>query len=96
LDDRPCLDDADVVAAIAHANHLIVTKDQRKQMIRRIETAFGSMLDEKDMTYIVSSAWIIREGLRKDYNGDQPSSPPNGVSPRAIETSRPCQFRKQR
>jgi hypothetical protein len=78
------------------ANHLIVTKDQRKQMIRRIETAFGSMLDDKDMTYIVSSAWIIREGLRKDYNGDQPSSPPNGVSPRAIETSRPCQFRKQR
>ena len=57
-------------------------------MIRRIETAFGSMLDDKDMTYIVSSAWIIREGLRKDYNGDQPSSPPNGVSPRAIETSR--------
>jgi hypothetical protein len=56
-----------------HASHLIVTKDQRKQMIRRIETAFGSKLDDKDPTYIVNSAWIIREGLRKDYkSSDDP------------------------
>lgn len=56
-----------------HASHLIVTKDQRKQMIRRIETAFGSKLDDKEPTYIVNSAWIIREGLRKDYkSSDDP------------------------
>jgi hypothetical protein len=56
-----------------HASHLVITKDQRKQMIRRIETAFGSKLDDKDPTYIVNSAWVIREGLRKDYkSSDDP------------------------
>jgi hypothetical protein len=56
-----------------HASHLIITKDQRKQMIRQIEMAFGSKLDEKDQPYIISSAWLIREGLRKDYkSSDDP------------------------
>jgi hypothetical protein len=56
-----------------HLSHLIVTTDQRKRMIRRIETAFGGKLDEKDQTYIVSAAWLIREGLRKDYkSSDDP------------------------
>jgi len=42
-------------------------------MIRRIEAVFGSRLDDKDQPYIVSSAWLIHEGLRKDFkSSDDP------------------------
>jgi predicted acylesterase/phospholipase RssA len=38
-----------------------------------VEASFGSKLDNKDQSYIVSSAWLIREGLRKDYkSSDDP------------------------
>jgi len=55
------------------ANHLIITKEQRKHMIRRIETLFGSKRNDKEQAYTISSAWRIHAGLLKNYkSSDDP------------------------
>jgi hypothetical protein len=56
-----------------HASHLIITKAERKKLIETIDTAFGSKLDEKGANYGVTSAWILKQGLQKDYkSSDDP------------------------
>lgn len=56
-----------------HASHLIITSAQRKQMIGKINTLFGSKLNDKNPTYTTSAAWIIRAGLLKEYkSSDDP------------------------
>ena len=50
-----------------HLSHLIITAAQRKQMVNRIESLFGSTKSDKDKNYITSIAWLIRDALLKNY-----------------------------
>jgi hypothetical protein len=56
-----------------HASHLLITKAEREDLIKKINTDFGSKLDEKGANYTVSSAWVLKEGLKKDFkSSDDP------------------------
>jgi hypothetical protein len=56
-----------------HASHLLITKAEREDLIKTIDTDFGSKLDDKGANYTVSSAWVLKEGLKKDFkSSDDP------------------------
>jgi hypothetical protein len=58
------VDDARVGAdGILH--HLILTKKDRTSMVQLIDKIFGSTLEDKNASYIVSSAWVIKYGLTR-------------------------------
>jgi hypothetical protein len=50
-----------------HLNHLIITKAERAALASDLYDRFGTKLDEKDQSYTVGAAAILREGLLKDY-----------------------------
>jgi hypothetical protein len=50
-----------------HTSHLIITKAERADLIKQIDTDFGSKLDEKGANYTVSAAWVLKKGLQKDF-----------------------------
>ena len=50
-----------------HVSHLVITKEQRKQLLRQLSSQFGSKLDAKNQNYTVSSASVLRAYLRKDF-----------------------------
>ena len=56
-----------------HANHLTITREEREQLLSNITTDFGSKLDQKDPSYQVGSALILKAGLLKDFkSSDDP------------------------
>lgn len=56
-----------------HASHLIITKAERQNLIDKLNTAFGSKLDQKNQNDIVSSASVLRAYLLKDFkSADEP------------------------
>jgi hypothetical protein len=56
-----------------HANHLIISKEERLQLLERINTDFGSKLDEKNQNMTVSSAIVLRGYLLQDFkSSDEP------------------------
>jgi hypothetical protein len=44
-------------------HHLVVTRKQRDQMIKEIDSSFGPSLNNKNPTHVVSAAQIMRYGL---------------------------------
>ena len=55
------------------ADHLIITKAERADLIEKINAAFGAKLDEKNPNYIVGAGQILRTYLQKGYKAlDEP------------------------
>lgn len=55
------------------ADHLIITKDERKDLIDTIDTDFGAGIDDKNQNYTVGAAAMIKTYLLKDYkSADEP------------------------
>jgi hypothetical protein len=56
-----------------HASHLIVTKEERANLLDQINTDFGSKLDAKEQNWIVSAASVLKAYLLKDFkSSDEP------------------------
>ena len=56
-----------------HASHLLITKAEREDLIKTIDTDFGSKLDDKNANFTISSAWVLKKGLQKDFkSSDDP------------------------
>jgi hypothetical protein len=56
-----------------HASHLIITKDERSQLLDRINTDFGSKLDKNEQNWTVSTASVLKKYLLKDFkSSDEP------------------------
>jgi hypothetical protein len=57
-----------------HMSRLIITKAERNDLIKRIQTLFGAKLGQKQQNYYVSSATVLRDWLRSGYTAsDEPS-----------------------
>ena len=50
-----------------HMSHLNITKDQRQKLIDNINGSFGVSLDKEKKNWTVSSAWLMKEYLLKNY-----------------------------
>jgi hypothetical protein len=50
-----------------HANHLMITKAERADLIDYINTAFGKKIGMKNPNYTVGAARVLRDGLLKDF-----------------------------
>jgi hypothetical protein len=48
-----------------HLSRLVITKAERNDLVRRLQTSFGKKLDQKDQNYTVSSASVLRDYLAK-------------------------------
>lgn len=56
-----------------NASHLVITKAERKDLIDKIDTDFGPKLDDKNANFTISSAWVLKKGLQKDFkSADDP------------------------
>jgi hypothetical protein len=56
-----------------HASHLIITKAERDKLMETLNDSFGPKLDEKNPRYLVGSASVLRDYLRKDWKcSDEP------------------------
>lgn len=56
-----------------HASHLLITKAEREDLIKKIDTDFGPQLDDKNANYTISAAWVLKAGLQKDFkSSDDP------------------------
>lgn len=56
-----------------HVSHLVITKAEKTDLIDKIDTDFGSKLDEKGQNYTVGSAKVLKDYLLKDYKcSDEP------------------------
>jgi hypothetical protein len=56
-----------------HASHLLITKAEREDLIKTIDTDFGPKLDDKNANFTISSAWVLKAGLQKDFkSSDDP------------------------
>jgi len=57
--------DDDRAGADGKSHHLILTKKDRTSMVQLIDKTFGPTLEDKNASYIVSSAWVIKYGLTR-------------------------------
>ena len=57
--------DDDRAGADGKLHHLILTKEDRTSMVQLIDKTFGPTLEDKNASYIVSSAWVIKYGLTR-------------------------------
>ena len=57
--------DDDRAGADGKLHHLILTKKDRTSMVQLIDKTFGQTLEDKNASYIVSSAWVIKYGLTR-------------------------------
>ena len=57
--------DDDRAGADGKLHHLILTKKDRTSMVQLIDKTFGPTLEDKNASYIVSSAWAIKYGLTR-------------------------------
>jgi uncharacterized protein (DUF697 family) len=48
-------------------HRLILTKKDRTGMVQLIDKIFGSTLEDKNASHIVSSAWVIKYGLTRPH-----------------------------
>jgi hypothetical protein len=56
-----------------HANHLIITKEDRARLISKLDDSFGAKLDQKDQNLTVSAATVLKGYLNKDFKcSDEP------------------------
>lgn len=56
-----------------HASHLIITKDEKAQLLSKLDDSFGAKLNQKDQNYTVSAAKILKDYLNKDFKcSDEP------------------------
>jgi hypothetical protein len=56
-----------------NASHLVITKAEREDLIEKIDTDFGPKLDDKNANFTISSAWVLKKGLQKDFkSSDDP------------------------
>jgi hypothetical protein len=56
-----------------HASHLIITKDEKAELISTLDDSFGAKLDQKDQNYTVSAAMILKSYLNKNFKcSDEP------------------------
>lgn len=56
-----------------HANHLIITKEEKGQLLSKLDNAFGAKMEQKDQNYIVSAATVLKGYLNKDFKcADEP------------------------
>jgi hypothetical protein len=56
-----------------HVSHLIITKAERAKLLSDITTEFGSKLDQKDQSFTVSAASVLKAYLLKDFkSSDDP------------------------
>ena len=56
-----------------HASHLTITKTQRQTLIALINNRFAASIDNKNPTWLVSGAWLMRSNLMKDFkSADEP------------------------
>jgi hypothetical protein len=56
-----------------HCTHLLITRAERAQLLGEIDTDFGSKLDEKDKSFQVGAAVVLKAGLLKDFkSADDP------------------------
>jgi hypothetical protein len=60
------VDDARV-GADGKMHHLLLTKKDRTSMVQLIDKIFGSILEDKNASRIVSSAWVIKYGLTRPH-----------------------------
>jgi hypothetical protein len=60
------VDDARI-GADGTLHHLILTKKDRTSMVQLIDKIFGSTLEDKNASRIVSSAWVIKYGLTRPH-----------------------------
>ena len=57
-----------------HANRLKITRSQRAELLKLIDSRFGSSLDAKDKNWTVSGAWLMRANLKKSFKAsDEPA-----------------------
>ena len=57
-----------------HASRLKITRSQRAELLKLIDSRFGSSLDAKDKNWTVSGAWLMRANLKKSFKAsDEPS-----------------------
>ena len=56
-----------------HVSHLIITKAERAELLDRINADFGPKLDEKNQSFTVSAASVVKAYLMKDFkSSDEP------------------------
>jgi hypothetical protein len=53
------------------ANHLLINKAQRDDLVQQIDDAFGANLDI-DKRYVVSSAWLMKKKFQEFKCSDEP------------------------
>jgi hypothetical protein len=67
---------ADKPDSHGHMSRLVITKSERDDLIKRIQTTFGTKLNQKQQSFVVSSATVLRDWLRSGYIGsDEPEAP---------------------
>jgi hypothetical protein len=56
-----------------HLSHLIITKNEKEKLLHDLTTAFGKKLEQKNPSYIIGSARVLKTYLSKDYKcSDEP------------------------
>jgi hypothetical protein len=49
-----------------HQNHLVITKDERSELLHQLAAGFGKNLEDKNPNYIVASAMVLNLDLLKE------------------------------
>jgi len=56
-----------------HMSHLVITREERNRLIKKIDSYFGDKLDKESQNYTVSSASVLKAYLKKGYKcSDEP------------------------
>jgi hypothetical protein len=50
-----------------HASHLVISRDERAQVLESLNTDFGSKIDESNQDFRVTAAQVLRAGMLKDF-----------------------------
>lgn len=50
-----------------HTSYLVITKNERKELLARLVSGFGNKLQNKAQDYEVASAQIMRDFLKEDW-----------------------------
>ena len=57
-----------------HVSRLRISRLQRTDLIKLIESQFGKSLDGKNQTWMVSGAWLMRANLKKSFKSSDDAS----------------------
>ncbi|MGA7793843.1 MAG: hypothetical protein WCA19_12460 [Candidatus Acidiferrales bacterium] len=50
-----------------HASHLVITREERAQVLESLNTDFGAKIDESNQDFRVTAAQVLRAGMLKDF-----------------------------